>query len=316
MKHFVSHQSALEYWRRFHKLPGRSEDRRYRVALPDKPSDIRLKVFSKFDLPVHVLIGNPDCRRTSKILKQHVFSGETPVGCFINVGDGLMISSPEFCFLQLSDQLVLPELIELGYEFCGSYSMPLADDPSVPERGFYNRPPLTSVAKLEVFLRSMPGTRGHQKAIRALRYLLDGSASPMETKLAMLLTLPKMLGGYGFSLPVLNKRVDLSKAEKAKFGREFYVCDMLWPDKNIAVEYDSDQQHTGSNRIASDSKRRNALASLGIRVVSVTKLQLYNSVELRRAAKTIARHMNKRLSLGNGFPAAHRELRKELLGGF
>jgi len=247
-------------------------------------------------------------------MHQHLFSGETPVGCFMNIGSGLMVSSPEFCFLQMAGSLTVIKLIELGYELCGGYSMPLSDEQDVPERGFYNRPPLTSVMKLKVFHDNMRGVKNHQKAIRSLRYILDGSASPMETKLAMFLTLPYMMGSFGFVLPVLNKRVTLTKAARKYFSKSYYICDLFWEEEKVAVEYDSDQQHTGSDRIASDSKRRNALASVGIRVVSVTKQQLYDSAELESAARTIAGHLGKRLfPIKNNFHAAHHELRKQLL---
>ncbi|MCL1895345.1 MAG: hypothetical protein FWG03_02225 [Clostridiales bacterium] len=139
----------------------------------------------------------------------------------MNAGNGLMVSSPEFCFLQMAGQLTLAKLIELGYELCGVYSMPNADDKNVPERGFYNRQPLTSIKKLKAFLDSMPGVKGRKKAMRALRYLRDGSASPMETKLAILLTLPYMLGGYGFSLPEMNKRIAYRVgADRKRFDKE------------------------------------------------------------------------------------------------
>ena len=102
-----------------------------------------------------------------------------------------------------------------------------------------------------------------------------------------------MLGGYGFSFPALNKRITLTKSARKHFSKDYYVCDMYWPDEKVAVEYDSDQHHTGSDRIASDSKRRNALATSGVRVISVTKQQLMNSSELESAARTIASHIHK-----------------------
>jgi len=232
----------------------------------------------------------------------------------MDIGDGLMVSSPEYCFHQMAAQLTLAKLIELGYELCGVYSLPLENDPDVPARGFYNRPPLTSVKKLRCFHESLPSASGCKKAKRALRYILDGSASPMETILAIFLTLPYMLGGFGFDLPDLNKRITLTKAVRREFNVDFLVCDMYWPNERIAVEYDSDQQHTGSDRIASDSKRRNVLFSSGIKVISVTKQQLYSSVELERVARTIAKQMNKRLfSKKSKFYAMHRELKKQLL---
>jgi len=326
MKHFIGYQSALEYWRRCRSLPGSSANRRCKGALPKKPSKYDPQEFSGqfpqeysgqfsgFTTPVHIVIGDRSARRGSKLVKQHLFSGETPIGCFMNIGNGLMMSSPEFCFFQMTGQLPLAKLIELGYELCGVYSIPREDDSSIPENGFYNRKPLTSVNKLKAFLETMPGVKGYNIAKRALRYMLDGSASPMETKLAIFLTLPFMLGGYGFKMPELNKRIVLSKTARRYFNKDYYVCDMFWPDERVAVEYDSDQQHTGSERIANDSKRRNALSSLGIRVVSVTKQQLYSSAELESAARTIAKKMNRRLfSRKSKFDAAHRELREQLL---
>jgi len=232
----------------------------------------------------------------------------------MNIGGGMIVSSPEFCFLQMAERLILVRLIELGYELCGTYSIPLADETEIPEIGFYKRQPLTSVNKLSAFLKIMPGVKGHKKAKHALRYMLDGSASPMETKLAMFLTLPYKLGGFGFNLPELNKRIVLTKAARKYFNKNYYVCDIFWEDKKIAVEYDSDQQHTGSDRIARDSKRRNSLNSLGIRVVSVTKQQINSSVELEQAARTIAKHMNRRLFLTKSkFYTMHEKLREQLL---
>ncbi|MCL2826363.1 MAG: hypothetical protein FWD72_03050, partial [Eggerthellaceae bacterium] len=134
------------------------------------------------------------------------------------------------------------------------------------------------------------------------------------TKLAMFLTLPFKLGGYGFSMPKLNHRITLPKSARGYFSKKYYVCDLFWPDGKVAVEYDSDQNHTGSERIANDSNKRNALAMAGVRVVSITRLQLFSSSEFESSARTIALHLGRRLfSKKSGFPAAHRELRKLLL---
>jgi len=259
--------------------------------------------------------GKRSTRWASKAMKQHVFAGKTPEGCFICIEETFFVSSPEFCFLQMASVFPLSGLIELGYELCGTYSKPVAWATDIPERGFYIREPLTSKKKLETFCDRMPGIKGRRKALRALRYILGGAASPMETKVSMLLTLPYMLGGFGFELPELNKRITLSKNARKYFDKDYYVCDLYWPEKKIAVEYDSDQQHTGSERIASDSKRRNALSTSGINVVSITKQQLYSSTELESAARTIAGYMQRRLfSKKSNFYARYHELRRQLLG--
>jgi len=314
VKLYICHDSALEYWRKRRILPSSSAHRRCTVELPDAPAEVEHSIFTGLTLPVHVMLGKQLNRREDVFMHQHVFSSETPVGCFMNVGRNLMMSSPEFCFLQMANHLSLVELLELGYELCGEYSLPLPHDKKVPKRGFYNRKQLTSTKKLQEFLNSMPGVKGSTKAIRALTYLQDGSASPMETKLALFMVLPYKLGGFGFEKPELNRRVNLTKSVRKYFRKEYYVCDLFWAEKKVAVEYDSDQNHTGSERIASDSKKRNALVSMGIQVVSVTKQQLYNSKELESAVRTVAKHMGKRLfPAKSNFPAAHLELRKELL---
>jgi len=226
-----------------------------------------------------------------------------------------MVSSPEFCFLQLANQLPLPRLIQLGYELCGKYSIPVRGDLNAPEKGFYKRDSLTSVNALQAFIDRMPGINGHRMATHALRYILDGSASPMEAKLAILLTLPYKLGGFNLYLPELNYRIVPSKTVKQSASKSFYSCDLYWPDYDLAVEYDSDLCHTGSKRIASDSKKRNTLALMGISVITVTKEQIYSKTELEKVARILANHLDKRLfHLRNpGFAVAHRDLHKLLL---
>ena len=196
---------------------------------------------------------------------------------------------------------------------CGRYSLPVAGDVELPERGFYNRLPLISIKKLTAFITSMPGFKGSKKATRALRYILDGSASPMETKLSMLLTLPYQLGGFGLPKPEMNARIVPRKADRRTTSKEFYICDLFWPDKGIAVEYDSNQFHTGSTHITDDARKRNTLTAMGVRVISVTAQQIFDNDEFERAARVIAKRLGKRLVYKNpGFAAAHYDLRSIL----
>jgi len=314
MKLFISHQSALEFWRKRRKLPGNSADRRCNVVLSSEPARTEHLAFLDLVLPVHIVLGSQKTRRLSPVATQHVFSGETPIGCFMNIGNGVMVSSPEFCFLQMASQLTLIELIELGYELCGVYSLPLAYDKKVPACGFYQRKQLTDTRKLGDFLEGMTGTKACEKARRAVRYIQDNSASPMETKLAMLITLPYKLGGFGFKMPQLNYRINLPMSAKKYFSKDYYICDIYWPDEKVAVEYDSDKFHTGSERIANDSNKRNALALQGIQVISVTRKQLYRFKELDGAAKTLAKHLGKRLFPKKGdFATVRLKLRSQLL---
>ena len=299
-------------------LPKGGSTRRRSFALPDNLPPKGSFVHSQLPhltSPLHVMLSKPSARKTPLEINQHVFKGVTPAGCFVGSGEGYMVSTPEFCFLQLANQLPLPRLIQLGYELCGGYSIPLVGDLEVPKRGYYEREPFTETKALQAFIERMSGVKGHQKAMRALRYILDGSASPMETKLSMLLTLPYNLGGYGFFFPELNYRITPSKTALRSASKSYYVCDLFWPDYDLAVEYDSDYCHTGTKNIAADSKKRNALALMGITVITVTKNQLYSRIELEKVARILANHLDKRLlhSRNPGFATVHRDLHDLLL---
>ena len=215
--------------------------------------------------------------------------------------------------MQMAGVLTLVQLIMLGYELCGTYSLPNPNDMQVPVSGFYKRPALTSKKKLEAFLARLPNVIGHKKALRALHYILDGSASPMETNLTMLLSLPPKMGGYGFALPKLNVRIDLPKPARMEIGKAFLVCDLFWLEHNIAVEYDSNIHHTGPKRIAEDSKRRNYLTSIGIKTIVVTSEQIKDVTSLEAVSRLLAGNMGRRMRHKNtNYIAARQELRRQL----
>jgi very-short-patch-repair endonuclease len=206
--------------------------------------------------------------------------------------------------MQMAVESPLIDLIELGFEFCGSYSMPVisrtdadqgVENKRVENNTFTKRPKLTNVMKLNAFVSRMKGKKGSKKAQRALRYIKDDSASPMETKLAMLLTLPYMLGGYGIPIAKLNQRITPSKSAQQIMNKAYYSCDIYWPEAKLAVEYDSDAFHALSERIAADSIRRNALLSMGITVITVTNQQIQSFIEFDRFAVQLAACLGKRL---------------------
>jgi len=314
MKAFISHQSALEFWRIQLVLPPDDTYRQCKVTLSDNVPTLEQVRIPGLSLPLHIVLGNAGVRRGRKEIKQHVFKGKTHAGCFICVNDALFVSSPEFCFVQMAGVLPFVRLIELGYELCGSYSICAVEDPNAPARGFHRRDPLTSTKKLEAFVTRMNGVKGQQKAMLALRYILNNSASPMETKLAIFLILPYKLGGYSLAKPELNKRIIPSKLDKRFSGKTSFECDLFWPEYNLDVEYDSELYHTGKDQVAEDSKRRNSLMMMGIQVITVTKQQLYDNKEFEYAVRSIAKCLKKRIRYKtDAFTAAHNELREQLL---
>lgn len=204
-------------------------------------------------------VGSAASRSKSKIIDCHVW-GESPKGSFLRLNEEFCVSTPEACFLQMSTALPLEHLIELGYLLCGTYV------PShcgyVPARGLE---PLTSVDRLHRYLLRAVGIKGRKRALRALRYVGDGAASVMESKLAMLLCLPCSMGGEGFPLPLLNAQIKLPRKICGRTATGIRRPDFLWMPQSVALEYDSSTYHSSREEVQADVRRQNELTACGIR---------------------------------------------------
>ena len=330
MTWIVTHQSALEFWRKTDIEGSLIEKTPCAIKPQAKPLDakeLRIEDFQGLTIPLHVLVGSDNARKVNRNLHCHICSGEFPKGSFVRMGSGLTVSPPELCFLQMADTLSLVDLIALGFELCGAYRLPAVNSfvgqntignvESEDNKGFRGDLPLTSINSLNTYIAKAANLKGSIKARRALLFIADGSASPMETILAMLLTLPYKLGGYGFAKPLLNYRIEVPAGGKST-GKprqsKYYYCDLYWPDKKVDVEYDSDAYHTGSERIAQDAIRRNALSSMGITVVTVSRIQIAKPLNMRELAEILSKLLRKRLNYPKKeFTYRQRELMRQLL---
>ena len=279
-----------------------------------KPLNAEVLYAEKFwglDLPLHVLVGSRNARKVNRNMRCHVSPGEFPDGSFVQIDSGLVVSSPELCFLQMAGKLPLIGLVALGNELCGKYRL---GKENADGKGFRGDSPITSVDSLNSYAAKVAGLKGRKSALMALPFIADGSASPMETILAMLLVLPYRLGGYGFPMPLFNYRIDVKVGAGKTAGKSKYYCDLYWPDKKVAVEYDSDAYHTGSERIEQDAIKRNALSSMGVTVVTMSRLQVIETSKLRESAEVLSRLLGKRLKCpAKEFKYRHAELRDQLL---
>ena len=258
--------------------------------------------------PVHVVVPNAGDRSQAKGLVCHVWAGPNPAGSYLKLGEGVYLSSPEMTFSEMAQELSLIELVRFGYILCGSYACDECSD-----RGFRKRVPLTSVQSLKRQVKKMESRHGVKKAARALRFIADGSASPMETILAMVLCLPRMIGGYGLDLPELNARIEARM--KGLVDRDHFLCDLYWRKQRVAVEYDSDEHHSGAEAEARDSARRSALLSHGVTVLSVRPEQFFDARKFDETARAIAKLTGKRLPANDaGWMMKRDRLRRELLG--
>ena len=219
----------------------------------------------------------------------------------------LYVASPEVTFLQMAKGSNIYRVLEIGYELCGHYAIhPLTG-------GLLVRKPRTTKNKIEKHLAATCGSHGHRLASKAFPYLCNGSASPMETKLTLLLALPPHLGGYGLPFPELNFPV--FSTHHGKKAKELYRCDLCWPKEKLALEYDSHQFHSEEEKRELDSRRRIAIESHGLHVISVTKQQVYSQGAFNELAEVVAKYLGKRLRITRSNKDLQRaKLRNALFG--
>ena len=327
MELLISHRSALEYWRLFGFTEVKPAHRQRKRMIPTyalTALELQRMDTRGLTLPLEVMVGAPSAVRKLKGVKPHVACKPLPEGGIIDVGEGLFVASPELCFFQLANRLPLAKHLRLGLELCGSYSLPANEaaykDYEIMEKGFKNRLALTSTEKLGSFLAHSSGILDQRQMKSILRYIGDGSASPMESRLLVLLTLPYRHGGFGLPMPELDavvepgKRASKRGTSRLSLGERDYRCDLYWRDLMLAVEYDSDKYHLLSEQKADDSKKKNYLLSKGVQVITVSKLQLRSVVEIERVAQQLAACHGRQLRYKENpmWTERHYQLRRQL----
>ena len=263
-------------------LPGR---------LPSKKlmADMLARELDGLSLPVRLLAPAGSARRSSQLMRSLRWPHDLPPRCLLGVSRRVRLCSPELCFLQMARSLDLIDLIELGFELCGSYSLPAHGDD-----GHFERDPLTTRELIRATVDRLPGAHSSDLARRALNYVHDVSASPAETKLCMLLCLPSRLGGQGLPAPQLNHRVYPPNGVQLLTGKGYLECDLYWPDLHLDVEYDSDKWHSGNVRREADAARRGDLKRLGIDVIEVTAAMLLDYDAMSVLGSDLARRLGVR----------------------
>lgn len=302
---YLSHTTALNYWR---CAPDGAADSLPR--LPDSSSSIRtgsndwkekgrLHRSSRFESlqemleassVLHVMVTDPSSRKRSDRLRYHVCTSDFPDGSFVQVGSDVAVSSPELLLVQMAGSCSLHQLIELGSELCGTYSLPLSKNGQMISR----ETPHTTARRLSDYIGRVGRIDGIKLARRALPHVVEMSASPRETCVEMMLGLPERLGGFGIRKPEMNMQVDFDNVAMRISGRKFARCDLGWPDAKLDVEVDSTAYHSGEAQIRNDQARANALRHMGFSVISITNDQLTDFYAFSCVASDIAALTGKR----------------------
>ena len=314
MKLVLSHESALSYLRA-HRERGRERIAPSRITTLDDCVG-SLRQIEAFDLPflvdnesiLHVLVPSFAKKQRSKTHICHLMTGAIPNGSFCKVGKGVYIASPELLFVEMATRLEFIDLVLFGLELCGTYTLSATGEP-----GSQGCPAATTRRTLSSYVKHAKGMRGAAIAQKALRWVVDGSNSPMESALMLFLCLPVRLGGYAFPIPSLNPTTRLGKKAARILDYDSMRCDLHWIKEHVAIEYASSERHLTPQAAATDARRANALNYKDIDLITVTPQIIANHTQFDNVARQLAKALHVRMdSRKLLFTQNRRDLRRQL----
>lgn len=196
-----------------------------------------------------------------------------------------------FMFLLMASRLSLLQLIALGHELCGLYGFDDSDPRGIRKREV----PLATVSELSAFVGQAKGLRGHLKAERALRYVSNRSASPMETYDKMRFCMPLMYGGYALGPHEFNHEVVLDQQAARIARKSLCRIDHYWPSIGEGCEYQSEFDHLSPGDFSADRARINALRSMGYPIYELTHRHVSDIDQFEAVALMLAKKLHKKV---------------------
>ena len=310
---FLSAHSALEFWRTastrdgFRPVawdPGQAGSPTTQQLLA-----LRQTMTARLRAPLCLLVG-PDATRGPRVaLAFRTHGAPLPEGSYLQVEPGIHVASPEICVVQMAQALTPGQLAALVTEMCGTYY-------SLPETGkLAERPgPLMTLDSLRLLLDRIPRYKGLLGTRAAINLSLERSASPMETVVGLLLSLPCRHGGFGLPKPQLNVPIVLSPQAAAMSEASRHDIDFFWSHHYFGAEYDGRDPHTREHAFDADRRRSNALLAMGITELRLTAEHVRSDAEMEAQARFIARNIGFRMQARRFDLATRRlSLREELL---
>lgn len=313
---YVSHDSALHYWRTnppAYVLDGLRQNVRKLQGCPSSAEEARSLVLSEYDFgswPIDVLVPQKAHRVDGNRLRHHVQSADLPPHALCPVYGGIHVVSPEICLVQACAARPMLEAFEIGMELCGTYAL----RPGATEDEASRDYELIDAARFKRHVETWRGLHGLAAARDVANYLTNGSASAMETKLYLLLCLPQKYGGYNLARPELNPALEMPPSGKEALRQNVVKPDMLWCKAKVVVEYDG-SYHDDERQMARDALRKSILESMGYTVFTFKRWHVYKPLVFDEMAKALASKLGKRtrpLTAKQSF--ARDVLREQLLG--
>lgn len=244
--------------------------------------------------PLSCYVRNSAGRRYCAGVNAATLGGEFPPGSFVQDARGFVAPAPELLALLLGRVLSPGRLLMALSELCGLYALGVDGAVAVP--------PLTTREKIGAYacelaaLRRGLGQRvprGMPAVLGILPHVAERAASPAEVAIALLLSLPADVGGFGLPAASLNQKIVVVGGE--------YVCDLAWNDGACLLEYQG-ETHKQRWRRASDRRKHNALRGDGRVLLEAGRDDLMAFAGMNQLAEVLAN------ILGAPLPPATKEV--------
>ncbi len=225
---------------------------------------------------LELMVGDLSSRVRRKNVVTHLQKGALPASSFVHILDGIHVVSPEHLCVQLATRLSRMELTVLMAELLGTYAL--------REDGMFSREaPLMTRESMKAHLDALGEFKGARVAREVLGRAPSNSASPMETKLYLRVSLPRRLGGYALPVKALNEKLEVGLIGMGGRAGERRPDITMLPKEGadapyafVALEYDG-EAHLTRARQAADQRRSNEILSFGGREYHVNK-ELYDNL--------------------------------------
>lgn len=200
----LGYSSALEVYRaRGRLLPDLLGGRRTsKLGEPCMPSPQMLEdsmdVVGAKTKPYHLVFGSRAQIHVRSDIVRHVYSGDLPRNAFVRAKGDVLIASPELLFAQLASQRELDdvELVQIGYELCGTYILdPVETIWAEPIR---NATSMTSVKKIRGMLDKLGGRWGTTRAGSCCRRSMTDPILPWRLPLRSCCACPGIWGAWAW----------------------------------------------------------------------------------------------------------------------
>lgn len=253
-----------------------------------------LRACASLTVPLSCYVRSGGGRRHCAGVNTVTLGGEFPPGSFVQDTRGFVAPAPELLALLLGRVLSPGRLLMALSELCGLYALGAAGMAAVP--------PLTTREKIGTYARELAALRrglgqrvprGMPAVLESLPHVAEWAASPAEVAIALLLSLPADVGGFGLPAASLNQKIVVAGGE--------YVCDLAWNDGACLLEYQG-ETHKQRWRRASDRRKHNALRGDGRILLEAGRDDLMTFAGMNQLAGVLAD------VLGASLPPATKEV--------